>query len=399
MCPENVVFEREDVVSDGLLWGEMNSHLTLRLRRPVVIMAALATALLTGLNASRAADERAAALDKAIPAAMERASIPGAIIGIWQDGREPYVRAFGVRDTANGQPMTTDLYMRIGSTSKSFTITAILILADQGKLRLDDPIGRYVKGVPSGDQITLRQLAAMRSGLHDYGDETNPKLPQQPSRQWTPRELLEIAFRHPLLFPPGSAFDYSNTNTVLLGVVVEKVSGQSLASFIEQNILKQEGMTRTEFPAGAKFPSPHAQGYFKLPDGKIVDATYWNPSWGWASGNMISTLDDLRVWARDLAIGKLISPAMKRERDRFLPAPPEGDGALYGLAIENQNGWIGHNGNIMSYMAYPYYLPAEQITMVVLLNSGADIPGSWVMVQDITRIISPNHPFSNLPKK
>ena len=90
---------------------------------------------------------------------------------------------------------------------------------------------------------------------------------------------------------------------------------------------------------------------------------------------------------------------MKRERDRFLPAPQEGDGALYGLAIENQNGWIGHNGNIMSYMAYPYYLPAEQITMVVLLNSGADVPGSWVMVQDITRIISPNHPFSNLPKK
>jgi D-alanyl-D-alanine carboxypeptidase len=344
-------------------------------------------------------DERAAALDKAIPAAMERASVPGAIIGIWQDGREPYVRAFGVRDTANGQPMTTDLYMRIGSTSKSFTITAILMLADQGKLRLDDPIGRYVKGVPSGNQITLRQLAAMRSGLHDYTDETNPKLPQQPSRQWTPRELLEIAFGHPLLFPPGSAFDYSNTNTVLLGVVVEKVSGQSLAFFIEQNILKQEGMTRTEFPAGAEFPSPHAQGYFKLPDGKIVDATDWNPSWGWASGNMISTLDDLRVWARDLAIGKLISPAMKRERDQFLPAPPEGDGALYGLAIENQNGWIGHNGNIMSYMAYPYYLPAEQITMVVLLNSGADIPGSWVMVQDITRIISPNHPFSNLPKK
>jgi D-alanyl-D-alanine carboxypeptidase len=114
---------------------------------------------------------------------------------------------------------------------------------------------------------------------------------------------------------------------------------------------------------------------------------------------MISTLDDLRVWARDLAVGKLISPAMKRERDRFLPAPAEGDGALYGLAIENQNGWIGHNGNIMSYMAYPDYLAAERITMVVLLNSGADIPGSWVMVQDITRIISPNHPFSNLPKK
>src|SRR6266404_2051714 len=91
------------------------------------------------------------------------------------------------------------------------------------------------------------------------------------------------------------------------------------------------------------------------------------------------------------AMGKLISPAMKREQHQFLPAPPEGDGALYGLALEHQNGWIGHNGNIMSYMVYPYYLPSERMTMVVMLNSGADIPGSWLMIQDITRIISPNN--------
>jgi D-alanyl-D-alanine carboxypeptidase len=143
--------------------------------------------------------------------------------------------------------------------------------------------------------------------------------------------LLAIAFSHPPLFPPGSAFDYSNTNTVLLGVVVEKVSGQSLKSFIEQNILKPEGLAHTVFPAGGEFPSPHSQGYFRLPDGKIVDATDWNPSWGWAAGNMISTLDDLRVWTRDLAIGKLISPAMKQEQQQFLPAPGEGEGALYGL--------------------------------------------------------------------
>ena len=377
--------------------GLVNSRLMLRPLRAIAVMTTLATGLLTAWNAS--ADQRDAALDAAIPAAMQKASVPGAIVGIWQDGRAPYVRTFGVRNVATRQPMATDLYMRIGSTSKTFTVTAILLLADQGKLGLDDPIDRYVTGVPSGNQITLRQLAAMRSGLYDYSDDTNQDLPQQPFRQWAPRELLEIAFRHPLLFPPGSAFDYSNTNTVLLGMVVEKVSGQSLASFIEQNILKPVGMTRTVFPAGAEMPSPHARGYFKMPDGKVVDATDWNPSWGWASGNMISTLDDMRVWARDFAMGKLLSPAMKRERDRFLPAPQEGDGALYGLAIENQNGWIGHNGNIMSYMAYPYYLPSERITMVVLLNSGVDVPGSWAMMQDITRIITPNNLWPGLPKQ
>jgi len=295
--------------------------------------------------------------------------------------------------------MATDLYMRIGSNTKAFVVTGILMLAAQGKLGLDDPIDRYVKGAPSGDRITLRQLAQMRSGLYNYVDDIYKDLPQQPLRQWKPHELLEVAFRHPLVFPPGSAFDYCNTNTVLLGLVVEHVSGQSLASFIEQNILKPEGMTRTVFPARAEIPSPHAHGYFKMPDGKIVDATDWNPSWGWAAGNMISTLDDLRVWAHDLAVGKLISPAMKQEQQQFLPAPPEGDGSLYGLALENQHGWIGHNGNIFSYMVYPYYLPSERMTMVVMLNSGADIPRAWMMMQDITRIISPSNVWPGLPKE
>jgi D-alanyl-D-alanine carboxypeptidase len=367
--------------------------------RAVAVAATFAAGILAGSTCTSTADERDAALDKAIPAAMERASIPGAVVGIWQDGRKPYVRAFGVSNTATGEPMTADMHMRIGSTTKSFVVTGILMLADQGKLNLDDTIDRYVKGAPNGDKITLRQLAAMRSGLFNYADETNPKMPEQPFRQWTPRELVEVAFRHQPFFPPGNAFDYSNTNTVLLGLVVEAVSGQSLKSFIDEKILKPEGMTHTMFPEGAEIPSPHAHGYLALPDGKIVDATDWNPSWGWAAGNMISTLEDMRVWARLFAGGELFSTERKVERDRFLSAPGEGEGALYGLGVEYQNGWIGHNGNTLSYMAYPYYLPAEGITMVVLLNTGANIPGSWRMMQDIAGIVSPNNPWTNLPKE
>jgi D-alanyl-D-alanine carboxypeptidase len=351
--------------------------------------------------ASRASatEKRDAALDKAIRSGIKRASVPGAIVGVWREGQPPYVRAFGLRDKASGEPMATDLHMRIGSNTKTFVVTSVLMLAEQGKLGLDDPIDRYVKGVPNGDRITLRHLAQMRSGLYNYAADTTKDLPQHPYREWTPQELLEISFRHPPLFPPGKSFDYSNTNTVLLGLVVEKVSGQSLGSFIEQNILEPEGMTHTVFPAGAEIPSPHSQGYFTMPNGKVVDATDWNPSWGWAAGNMTSTLDDMHVWTRDLAMGKLISPAMKQEQQQFLPAPSEGDGALYGLALENQNGWIGHNGNIFSYMVYPYYLPSERTTMVVMLNSGADIPGSWRMIQDITRVISPDNVWPGLPKE
>jgi len=335
-------------------------------------------------------------LTETINRALRESSIPGVIVGVWREGKPPYVRAFGVQDTATGEPMTTDLYMRIGSNTKAFVVTSILILADWGELDLDDPIGLYVEDVPNGDQITLRQLAQMRSGLFSYTDVTVPDIWKEPFREWTPQELLEISFSHPLLFPPGSEFDYSNTNTVLLGLVVEKVSGQTLGSFIGENILEPLGLTRTVFPAGAEIPSPHSQGYFKLPDGEFVDATDWNPSWGWAAGNMISTLDDMGVWARALATGKLISPAMKKEQHQFLPAPEEGDGALYGLALENQNGWLGHNGNILSYLVYPYYLPSERITLVVMANTG-DILGSWRMMQEITRIISPDHPWPGLP--
>jgi D-alanyl-D-alanine carboxypeptidase len=362
-------------------------------------MAACAVALLMGIGLPAIADERAAALDKAIPPAMERASLPGAIVGIWQEGHEPYVRTFGVSDTATGAPMTTDMHMRIGSTSKSFTVTAILMLADRGKLDLDDTIDRYVEGVPNGDLITLRHLAGMRSGLFSYTNVTIPKMHEEPSRQWTPRELLDISFAHPVLFPPGSAFDYSNTNTVLLGLVVEAVSGQSLKSFIEDNILAPVGLAHTVFPVGADMPSPYAHGYVTLSDGDVVDATEWNPSWGWASGSMISTLDDMRVWARVFAEGRLISPEMKIERDWFLSAPDEGEGSLYGLAIEYQNGWVGHNGNTISYIGFPYYLPADGITMVVLANTGSHAPDAWKMIGEIVRIVRPGNPWTNLPKQ
>src|SRR4029079_7090421 len=117
----------------------MNGKLTSR-RASAAIVFMIAAGLLGGHNPARAAEPRTDELDKVIPPAMERASIPGVIIGVWQDGHEPYVKAFGVSDTATKQPMTTDLYFYIGSNTKSFTVTSILMLADKGKLGLDDPI-------------------------------------------------------------------------------------------------------------------------------------------------------------------------------------------------------------------------------------------------------------------
>ena len=380
--------------------AEMYCWLTLPRRRAVALTTTFAGGLLAGCTtASSSADQRAVALDKAIPPAMQSASVPGALVGVWQDGRPPYVRAFGVADTETGQPMKTDMHMRIGSNSKTFAVTSMLMLADRGKLRLDDTIDRYVAGVPGGNRITLRQLAQMRSGLADYLDVTSQEWPYHPFRQWTPQELLPIAFHRGLRFPPGTKFDYCNTNTVLVGAVVEKVSGQSLPSFIDQNISTPEGLTHTIFPVGAEIPSPYSHGYLKMPGGRVADATHWNYSWGWGSGSMISTLDDMRKWVRVLATGKLLSPAMKAAQQQFLPAPGEGDGALYGLALENQNGWLGHNGNPLSCMIYPYYLPDEHITMIVWVNSAIDVPATWRLMQIVAPVVSPSHPWTGLPKE
>ncbi|HEY7061499.1 MAG TPA: serine hydrolase domain-containing protein [Chloroflexota bacterium] len=339
----------------------------------------------------------AAWLTDVIRRALVPTSIPGAIVGVWQDGQPPYVRAFGVQDTTTDQPMTPDLYMRIGSNTKSFTTTAILQLVDQGKIGLDDPIDKYVQGAPNGNRITIRQLAGMRSGLFDYSTVTIPRWPGEPQRQWTAPELLAIAFGQPPIFEPDAEFDYNNTNTVLLGEIVEKVTGQSIRAYVNEHIVQPEGLTHTFFPVGAEFPAPHSRGYWRTPDGALVDNTDWNFSWGDAAGQMVSTLDDLRIWARDLATGTLLSPATQREREKFLPAEDEGQGVVYGLGMTDNNGWRGHDGNVLSQIAYPFYLPSQQMTLVVLLNSSIDALDSVAVMQAITGVISPNNVWPNPP--
>jgi len=338
-----------------------------------------------------------AELTATISALLPQTTIPGAIIGVWQDGQPDYVQAFGVQDPDTGEPMTPDLYMRIGSNTKSFTTTAILQLVDEGRFGLDDPIQKFVSDVPNGDQITIRQLGMMRSGLPDYTEKVIWRWADQPQRQWTAEELLAIAFRQPPRFAPGTAFDYNNANTLLLGEVVGQVTGQPLRDYIDGHILKTEGLTHTSFPVGAEYPMPHPSGYWSTPAGDIVDTSEWNTSWGGAAGQMISTLEDLRIWTHALATGTLLTPASQRDREQFLPAPDEGVGVVYGFGMTDNNGWRGHDGNVLGYVTYPFYLPDQQMTLVALLNSSVDIFDSVALMQTITRVISPDNVWPNPP--
>ncbi|MBP0450379.1 beta-lactamase family protein [Kitasatospora sp. RG8] len=341
--------------------------------------------------------ELTARLDRAVEDVRRQAGIPGVIAGLWMPGQGSYVRATGVADTTTRRPMSTDLFMRIGSETKTFTVTALLELVDEGRIGLDDPISAYVDCVPDGERITLRQLAEMRSGLFPYTADPDfiRTLEGDPGRTFTPEELLAYGFKHDNTAEPGETFQYSNTNLILLGLVVEKVGGHPLADFIHQRVLRPAHLRNTLFPAGSEFPEPHARGYTnQTPSGEIGDSTDWNQSWAWAAGAMISDLHDLRRWAEVVATGRLLSPQTQAERLKTLPTGFPG--TSYGLGIFETGGWIGHNGSTPGYESVTVYLPSRKATLVLLINTDVSYQGqepSTLLARAITEIVTPDNVY------
>lgn len=336
-------------------------------------------------------------LDSIIDAAVNSTGIPGAMVGIWgPDGN--YVKVAGVADTATKAPMETDFYHRIGSVTKTFTVTALLQLVDEGKFGLDDPISQYVDGVMEGDAISLRHLAGMRSGLVDYttSEQFVMEYLSDPRRAFTPEELVGYVKDLPLQLRPGTTVNYSNTNTVLLGMVIEKVSGSRLSDVIDTKIATPLGMEHTSFPMTNAFPTPHAQGYTNQTlDESVTAATDWNPSWGGAAGAMISSLDDMRIWVPALAKGDLLTDDTQKQRLQTVNLSEGDDSSGYGLGLFNSGGWIGHNGSLPGYKTVSVYLPEKDTTLVVFINT--DIDGETdltsALMVPITKLISPDNVY------
>ncbi|MFE2107854.1 serine hydrolase domain-containing protein [Kitasatospora sp. NPDC059463] len=340
--------------------------------------------------------EVTAKLDAAVQRVLTQASVPGVIVNVSTPQGE-YLKAFGVSERVPGTAMVTGLNMRVGSLTKTFTVTALLRLVDQGKLGLDDTIGTYVTGVPNGEKITLRELANMRSGLFSYTQDEDfvRTLQADPQRAFTPDQLLAYAFRHPVDFAPGTQFEYSNTNTVLLGKVIEKVGGRPLGEFLKKEVFEPADLDRTVFPTDNAFPQPHARGYTdQTADGTITDATDWNPSWGWAAGAAISDQGDMKKWAKVLATGSLLKP--QTQAQRLEPQPSTVPGSWYGLGVFDNHGWIGHNGSLPGYQSVVVYLPSAQASLVVLLNTDVEYRGSapsTLFAKAITEVVSPGNVY------
>lgn len=318
--------------------------------------------------------ELAAKLDAAVRGALGQAAAPGVIAGVvTPEGR--WTGAWGLADPATGAPMQVGMHTRIGSVTKTFTGTALMQLAEAGKLSLDDPIGQYVPGLPNGDRITLRQLANMTSGLLSYtrAEAFLDIFFERPETVFTPAELLAFAIPGSPIFEPGEQFDYSNTNTVLLGMVIEQVTGEPIATVFDRLIFAPLGLQNTSWPGtSTDLPAPFPQGFTLQGNAATPEApsnaTHWNPAWGWTAGEMVSDLDDLLAYGRALGTGQgLLGEAAQMERLTSFPEP-----AGYGIGIGCTVGWIGHTGELPGYNTTVFYDTTTDTTVVVQANS--DIP-------------------------
>jgi D-alanyl-D-alanine carboxypeptidase len=320
-----------------------------------------------------------ARLDAAVRRGFREAAAPGAVVAV-QTPKGRWVKAIGVRNVRSKAPMRTAVHQRIGSVTKTFIGAVLMQLAGEHKLSLGDKVSRYVKGVPNGRRMTLRQVADMTSGVASYtADPTFLKaLYADPERRWRPGRLLKIGLRNSPVFKPGTAFQYSDSNYVLLGLVIQRVEGKPLRRVLRKRILGPLKLAQTSWPGGsAALPTPRARGYTLQGQSSDVpvDATDWNPSYAWAAGEMISTARDLLVYGRAFGTGKgLLTPRQQRRRlDAFNTKPPPLSRKLsYGIGLVDDRGWIGHTGQVPGYTTTVYYNRGIRTTVVVEANS--DIP-------------------------
>ncbi|MEE1750972.1 serine hydrolase domain-containing protein [Streptomyces sp. SP18CS02] len=249
-----------------------------------------------------------AALDE-----LTAAGAPAALAEV-RVGDTVWSGASGVRDLRTGQAARAGDRYRVASVTKAMTATVALQLADEGRLTLDDPVARHLPGVlPYRETITLRQLLNHTSGIPDYFDELYPtgsdaELEKNRFRHHTPRELIDAATRKPL--GPIGTFAYSNTNYLLIGLVVESVTGRPLGRELRDRIFRPAGMKDTSYPDRSPvLTGPHVHGYRQGGSGRLVDTTVYTPSvWGAAAG-VVSTSGDINRFFRALSDGTLLSSA------------------------------------------------------------------------------------------
>ncbi len=328
---------------------------------------------LSALNPAGAAGEEfkdsAAEMNRVLAAAFPT-NAPGAAVLVVQNGTVKLRKGYGLANLESGTPMDPAAVLPICSITKQFTAVAILQLAEAGKLKLTDDLAKWVPDYPTGGaKVTLTQLLSHTSGIPNIQDQAGWQ--KVWDRELTPNQMLDFTRNKPLDFAPGSNFEYSNTGFTLLGLVIEKASGQSYADYIRSHIFAPAAMAHSYYPDGQHTIAGRVPGYSRT--GKIWEiARGFKITQAYSAGALLSTVDDMWAWEKALEAGRLVSPSLLRsaQAEGHLP---DGRATHYGYGWEinklGRHDVIEHAGGMPGYSAYEAHVPDSDIYVVILANT------------------------------
>ena len=308
-------------------------------------------------------------IDKVVQQVLASTGVPSASIAVVQNGRVAYLQAYGDAKLDPRQPAMPEMRYSIGSISKQFTAAAVLMLVQQGKLSLDDPVGRFVPTLTRANEVTIRELLSHTSGYQDFWPQDYvPPFMLQPT---TAKQILDRWARKPLDFEPGTEWQYSNTGFVIAGLIVEKASGMPLLQFIEKNIFTPLGMKSVMNVDQNRLTESDPTGYMRYALGSPRPAPKEGKGWLFAAGELALTAEDLAKWDISLMNQSLLKPASYRAMETEIVLK-NGLGTTYGLGVDVRKEFghrsIEHGGEVSGFSAQNTVLPDDRAAIVVLTN-------------------------------
>jgi CubicO group peptidase (beta-lactamase class C family) len=342
------------------------------------ILPALISLLCNMVFTARAADSPNVAALESILAKRLPASGPGEVVLVARDGHLLFSHGYGLADREKQIPATPQTRFRIGSVTKQFTAAAILHLAQEGKLSIDDPLSKYFPDYPGGNKITLRHLLTHTSGLHNY--LAHPDFFARVTKPIAPADLIAWFQDDPPDFPPGEQFSYCNTGYVLLGQIVAKVSGLPLGDYLQKQFFGPLGMHDTGTWHNAT-PTDHAAKGYSFVEKQLKPALDWDMSWAGGAGELYSTADDLWRWTEALQGGRVLSPEGLKDMVTEITVPKKETLMFrYGMGLYHTDigglPAIGHNGGLNGFLSEVMWFPDQKVTVVVLSNAMPPPPGT-----------------------
>lgn len=365
----------------------MNTCLATCLRR--LGMALVASVLLGGSaftqTSSQLPSEMQQKIDDAAREVLARTGVPSASVAIVKDGQTAYVQAYGKAKLEPIQAAQPDMRYAIGSISKQFTASAMLLLQEEGKLSLNDKVGKFIPSLTRANEVTIRQLLSHTSGYQDYyPQDYTPPLMMKPT---TAEQIMEGWARKPLDFDPGTRWQYSNTNFVIAGAIIEKVSGMGLLEYLQKKVFAPLGMDKVANVDQKKLEDTDPTGYMRYGLGPLRPAKAEGPGWMFAAGELAMPASELAKWDISIIDRKLMKPESYKQFETEIVLA-NGVGTRYGLgvAVRSESGHriLEHSGEVSGFTAENMVFPDDRAAIIVLTNQDAAEAGS-----DIAKQIEP----------